>query len=145
MDNVAEFIQVRQGIESLAKEIAMLVEQKTMPQSKARFDEATELLVKLTAMADNDVQEVAVRPLDEAARQPWNESRGFKAEETGRQKVVRLLRIPWIMQIPGFFLTGCDEDSGNKEALRQLSGLKIPLDLCPIFCHTISRKFTFLP
>ena len=60
MNNVAEFIQIRQGIESLAKEIATLVERKTMPQSKVRLDEATELLVKLTALADNDVQEIAV-------------------------------------------------------------------------------------
>jgi hypothetical protein len=60
MNNVAEFIQIRQGIESLAKEILRLVERKTMPQSKMRLDEATELLVKLTALADNDVQEIAV-------------------------------------------------------------------------------------
>ena len=60
MNNVAEFIQLRQGIESLAKEIATLVERKTMPQSKIRLDEATELLAKLTVLADNDVQEIAV-------------------------------------------------------------------------------------
>jgi hypothetical protein len=60
MNNVAEFIEIRQGIESLAKEITMLVERKTLPQSKVRLDEATQLLVKLTALADNDVQEVAV-------------------------------------------------------------------------------------
>jgi hypothetical protein len=60
MNDVAEFVKIRQGIESLAKEIAILVERKTMPQSKARLDEATELLVKLTSIADNDVQEIAV-------------------------------------------------------------------------------------
>ena len=60
MNNVAEFIQIRQGIESLAKEIAALVERKTMPQSKVRLDEAMALLAKLTALADNDVQEIAV-------------------------------------------------------------------------------------
>ena len=92
MNNVAEFIQIRQGIESLAKEIAMLVERKTMPQSKVRLDEATELLVKLTALADNDVQEIAVGRLDEAARQPWDEGRGVKAKEAGCQKAVGLLR-----------------------------------------------------
>ena len=52
--------QANVGKINLAKEIAMLVERKTMPQSKARLDEATELLAKLTALADNDVQEVAV-------------------------------------------------------------------------------------
>ncbi len=60
MNNVAEFIEIRQGIESLAKEITTLVERKTLPQSKVRLDEATQLLAKLTALADNDVQEVAV-------------------------------------------------------------------------------------
>ena len=60
MNNVAEFIEIRQGIESLAKEIAVLVERKTMPESKVRLDKAAELLAKLTALADNDVQEIAV-------------------------------------------------------------------------------------
>jgi len=60
MSNVAEFIEIRQGIESLAKEIAALVERKVAPESKVRLDAATELLVKLKALSDNDVQEVAV-------------------------------------------------------------------------------------
>jgi hypothetical protein len=60
MNNVAEFIEIRQRIEFLAKEITGLFERKTMPQSKHKLDEATELLVKLTALADNDVQEIAV-------------------------------------------------------------------------------------
>lgn len=63
MNNVAEFIEVRQGIESLAKEIAILVGRKTMPQSKVRLDEAMELLARLTRLADNDVQENAVTRL----------------------------------------------------------------------------------
>jgi hypothetical protein len=60
MSDVAEFIKIRQQIESLAKEIPVLLERKTMPASKLRLDEATELLAKLTSIADNDVQEVAV-------------------------------------------------------------------------------------
>ena len=60
MNSVAEFVKIRQGIESLAREIAILVERKTMPQSKVRLEEATELLVKLRSIADNDVQEIAV-------------------------------------------------------------------------------------
>ncbi|OPY64396.1 MAG: hypothetical protein A4E57_03550 [Syntrophorhabdaceae bacterium PtaU1.Bin034] len=60
MNNVAEFIKIRQGIESLAKEIAVLVEKKIAPESQLRLDKANELLAKLTALSDNDVQEVAV-------------------------------------------------------------------------------------
>ena len=60
MNNVAEFIEIRQRIEFLAKEITGLFDRKTMPQSKYKLDEATELLVKLTALADNDVQQIAV-------------------------------------------------------------------------------------
>ncbi|HVN25617.1 MAG TPA: hypothetical protein VMT71_16735 [Syntrophorhabdales bacterium] len=60
MNNVAEFIEVRQRIEFLAEEIATLIERKTMAGAKTRLDETTELLTKLTAMADNDVQEIAV-------------------------------------------------------------------------------------
>ena len=60
MNNVAEFIEIRQRIELLAKEIAGLSERKTMPQSQNKLDEATGLLAKLTAMADNDVQEIVV-------------------------------------------------------------------------------------
>jgi hypothetical protein len=60
MNNVAEFVKVRQEIESLAVEINALVEGKTMPRSKTKLDEATELLIRLTEMADNDVQQVAV-------------------------------------------------------------------------------------
>jgi hypothetical protein len=60
MNNVAEFIEVRQRIEFLAKEITVLIERKGIPQSKTKLDEASELLVKLTSMADNDVQHIAV-------------------------------------------------------------------------------------
>ncbi len=60
MNNVAEFIEVRQQIEFLAKEIETLIERKTTNESKTRLDETVELLTKLTAMADNDVQEIAV-------------------------------------------------------------------------------------
>lgn len=60
MSNVAEFIEIRQRIEFLAKEIAVLVERKATPQSKAKLDEATGHLEKLAAMADNDVQHIAV-------------------------------------------------------------------------------------
>jgi hypothetical protein len=60
MSNVAEFIKIREQIEFLAKEIAVLLEQNTAPQSKPKLDEATALLVNLTNMVDNDVQVIAV-------------------------------------------------------------------------------------
>jgi len=60
MSDIAEFIKIRQQIESLAQEIPVLAERKTMPASRLRLDEATELLARLTSIADNDVQEVAV-------------------------------------------------------------------------------------
>ncbi len=60
MSNVAEFIEIRQQIELLTKQIAALVERKAAPQAKTRFDEAKDLLVKLTALADNDVQDIVI-------------------------------------------------------------------------------------
>jgi hypothetical protein len=58
--NVAEFIEIRQHIESLASQIVLSAQQKEMPRSKNKLDEANELLAKLTSMANNDVQEIAV-------------------------------------------------------------------------------------
>jgi len=63
MNDVSEFIEVRQGIESIAREIAVLVLRKARSESKTRLDEATELLERLTKLADNDVQENAVTRL----------------------------------------------------------------------------------
>lgn len=66
MNNVAEFVKVRQGIESLVVEIDALVEGKAMPESKIKLDEAVALLTRLTEMADNDVQQIAVGRLTRA-------------------------------------------------------------------------------
>ena len=63
MNNVEEFIEVRQGIESRAKEIEVLLGRKTMAESRIRLDEAMELLARLTSLADNDVQKNAVKRL----------------------------------------------------------------------------------
>jgi hypothetical protein len=60
---VKEFVEIRQQIESLANEIAVLVERKNVPESKAKLLKATGLLEKLRAMAGNDVQEVVVSRL----------------------------------------------------------------------------------
>ena len=63
MTNVVEFIRIRQRIELLAKQIAVSAEQKVIPESNHRLDEASQLLVTLKAMADNDVQEIAIKRL----------------------------------------------------------------------------------
>ena len=61
--NVPEFIEIRQQIESLAGQIGLSLQLKEMPKSKHRFDEAVQLLAKLTALANNDVQNIAVTRL----------------------------------------------------------------------------------
>lgn len=61
MSNIAEFIRIREQIESDAKQISTLVvEKSTAPQSKLILDQATGLLANLTDMADNDIQVIAV-------------------------------------------------------------------------------------
>jgi hypothetical protein len=60
MTNVVEFIRIRQRIELLAKQIASTTEQKAAAESSHRLNEASQLLVTLTAMADNDVQEIVI-------------------------------------------------------------------------------------
>jgi len=63
MSDVAKFIEIRQRIESLAEQIAVSAEPKTIPESSKRLDEATKLLAELAAMADNDIQEVVIERL----------------------------------------------------------------------------------
>jgi hypothetical protein len=60
MTNVAEFIEIRQRIELLTQQIVVSTERKAVPESSHRLDEAVQLLGTLTAMADNDVQDIAV-------------------------------------------------------------------------------------
>jgi hypothetical protein len=60
MANVVEFIRIRQRIELLAKQIGTTTEQKAAPESSHRLDEASQLLVTLTAMASNDVQDIVI-------------------------------------------------------------------------------------
>jgi hypothetical protein len=60
MTNVVEFIRIRQRIELLAKQIAVSTVQKAAVESSHRLDEASQLLVTLTAMASNDVQEIVI-------------------------------------------------------------------------------------
>ena len=58
MDNVAEFIQAREQIETLISQIALSAEQKPRAESTQRIGEATQFLETLKTMtdSDNDVQ-----------------------------------------------------------------------------------------
>ena len=83
MSNVAEFIETRLQIESLVQQIALSAERKAIPQSKQRLDEATQLLLALKTMADNDVQESAVGRLTGALA-----GLGVKVEKLTRKRPV---------------------------------------------------------
>jgi hypothetical protein len=60
MTNVVEFIRIRQRIELLAKQIDFTTKQKAAVESSQRLDEASKLLVTLTAMANNDIQDIVI-------------------------------------------------------------------------------------
>jgi len=60
MATVAEFIDIRQQIEALVKQIAVLIERKVALDSAQRLERAGQLLETLKTMADNDVQEICV-------------------------------------------------------------------------------------
>ena len=60
MTNVVEFIRIRQRIELLAKQIDFTTKQKAAAESTQRLDEASKLLVTLTAMAANDIQDIVI-------------------------------------------------------------------------------------
>ena len=96
MSNVAEFIETRLQIESLVQQIALSMERKAIPQSKKALDEAAPLLAKLTAMADNDVQESAVGRLTRAlpaSEQRLRSCRAKLRQERNRRSFEKL-RIP---------------------------------------------------
>lgn len=60
MNDVAEFIKIREQIESHANDISKLLGQGTVAEPKSLLDQASGLLAKLTTMVDNDVQVIAV-------------------------------------------------------------------------------------
>jgi hypothetical protein len=60
MTNVVEFIRIRQRIELLTKQIDFTNKQKAAAESSHRLDEASKLLVTLTAMANNDIQDIVI-------------------------------------------------------------------------------------
>lgn len=56
MSTVAEFIELRKSIETLAMQIALCIEQKAVQDSRQHLDEANRQLEVLKAMVANDVQ-----------------------------------------------------------------------------------------
>jgi inorganic triphosphatase YgiF len=60
MTNVTEFIRIRQRIELLAKQIESTIKEKAADESSKKLEEASELLVRLTDMANNDIQDIVI-------------------------------------------------------------------------------------
>ncbi len=60
MNNVAEFITIREQIESHANDVSKLLGQGTVAEAKPMLDRATDLLTKLTTMVENDIQVIVV-------------------------------------------------------------------------------------
>ena len=60
MATVAEFIAVRVQIESVVKQVALIIKGRKVFDSPQRLELAGELLQTLTTMADNDVQHSCV-------------------------------------------------------------------------------------
>ena len=63
MSTIAEFIEVRKSIETLATQITLFVEQNAVQDSKQRLDEASRQLELLKTMVANDVQVIAASRL----------------------------------------------------------------------------------
>jgi len=63
MSTIAEFIKIREQIETLAAKITLLAERKAALESKQRLDEANKLLDTLKTMVANDVQVIVVERL----------------------------------------------------------------------------------
>lgn len=63
MATVAEFIAIRQQIESVVDQVTLLTKRRKAFDSVNRLEHAGELLEMLNTMADNDVQENCVMRL----------------------------------------------------------------------------------
>jgi arginine repressor len=68
MSSVAEFIEIRKSIETLASQITLCVEQKAVQESKRNLDEANRQLEVLKPMVDNDVQVIVAGRLSRQLR-----------------------------------------------------------------------------
>ncbi len=60
MATVAEFVQIRQQIELLIKQVTVLTERKVLDSTAQKLEQASQLLVTLKTMVNNDVQEICV-------------------------------------------------------------------------------------
>ncbi len=56
MSNVAEFIEIRENIEALARQITTCLEQVVVQDARQHLEEANKQLEVLKGMVDNDVQ-----------------------------------------------------------------------------------------
>ncbi len=56
MSSVAEFIEVRKSVETLARQIIQCIEQNAVQDSRRHLDEANRQLEALKSMVANDVQ-----------------------------------------------------------------------------------------
>lgn len=63
MATVAEFIELRKSIETLAGQIIVFVEHKAVQDSRQHLDEANRQLETLKTMVSNDVQVVVAERL----------------------------------------------------------------------------------
>ncbi len=90
MSTVAEFVDVRQQIEALVKQVALLTERKVALDSAQRLEHAGQLLETLKTMADNDVQEICVGRLTRelASLQKKVGSLGSAKRVTKKQPVI---------------------------------------------------------
>jgi hypothetical protein len=88
MVRVVEFIRIRQRIELLAKQIESTTAQKAAAESVSRLEEATKLLVALAAMADNDVQEIAIRRLTRQLFSLGIKVRALAGKKTAMKKLL---------------------------------------------------------
>lgn len=86
MNNVAEFIKIREQIESHANKISRLLEQNNVAQPKLMLDQAASLLARLTAMGDNDVQVIAIGRLTRLLGSLRNKVTTVEKKERGAKK-----------------------------------------------------------
>ena len=61
--SVAEFIELREGIEALAGQITVFVKNKNVEDSRKRLDEANQKLDQLKTMVSTDVQVIVAERL----------------------------------------------------------------------------------
>jgi hypothetical protein len=91
MSSIAEFIETRESIETLVRQIVLSAGNKAVPDSKRLLDEARRQLDTLKGMVDNDVQVIVAGRLTRelthlgvkveamVARMPAKKKRAVKA------------------------------------------------------------------